>query len=413
MHSRTIVLAIAGLAACGGGGSVDPADAGLANADAPGAIDARPDAVACSNVLVGLGGACMSAPVGVTPPSPEVPIAEVAWTDGAFAIVWIDRDGGGTRRIYLTRVDVAGAPLGTTQLSTASADVYNPTVAWSGSELGVAWTDSGKDVWFVRVAADGTPIGVPAAITEPTADAAGVAIAWGGDRWGLVWGDTREGVSKVFFAAISAMGVKLTADVRVSAAPLRSWLPALVWTGTDFAIAYREDSGTFTGRIFLAFVDAMGNGGGIGPISDVVAWVDAPTIAWNGTQLAIVWDDDRVTDRELYAAFFDAGGVEAGPDVRLTASAGYSENASIAWHDGAYRVVWEDDLSTGAQGLLGADIDAAGTKLTPDVDLASTILSPASPRLRWAGDRWGVFWQIAVSIDPAMRQVVYATVTSP
>jgi hypothetical protein len=424
MRWSSIVVAggIVGVAACGDGAGA-PADATPTAADAmPVVADAPaadavppdatpPDAVPCANVLAGLGGDCMSAPVAVTTPSSETPNAEIAWTGSEYAIVWVDRDAGGARRIYLTRVDASGAGLGTVQLSQGTPDVYNPAIAWNGGEHGVTWTDSSNDVWFLRVSASGAAIGTPAVISEAAADAQGVAIAWGGDRYGVTWHDGRNGNSEIYFAALDATGAKLTSDVRVTTTSARSWMPVLAWTGGAFAIAYREDASTFSGRIFLALVDAAGVAAGGGVVSDAAAWVDGPTISWNGAQLVVVWDDNRATDRDLYAAFLDGAGVEAGPDVRITTTPTYSDEAMVAWNGTTYRVVWQEDIEPGPMAIQAADLDTAGTKLTTDVELAQGGLSPGMPRLVWTGDRYGVFWQVPV--DASTRQLLYATLTPP
>jgi hypothetical protein len=384
-------------------------DAALVDASPPDA--SPPDAAPCANPLPGLGGECLSTPVGVTTPSAETPNAEIAWTGTEFAIAWVDRDAGGARRIYVTRVDATGAPLGTTQMSEGSGDVNNPAIAWSGAELGVTWTTSSNDVYFVRATAAGDRIGTPAQISEAAANAQGIAIAWSGDRYGLAWHDGRDGNSEIYFAALDAMGVKLTADVRVTNTAARSWTPSMVWTGTGFAIVYREDTSSFSGRVNLALVDATGAGAGGTPISDVAAWIDGPALAWNGSQLVVVWDDNRATDQELYLQYLDGSGVEQGSDVRITMTTTYSDDAVVAWNGSTYRVAWQENIEPGPFGLDVADLDTVGTKLTGDVELVQSGLSPAMARLFWIGDRYAVFWQVPLAAN--MRQLMYATLTPP
>jgi hypothetical protein len=236
-----------------------------------------------------------------------------------------------------------------------------------------------------------------------------VQIAWTGTRYGLAWHDQRPGNSEIYFAAVDAAGVKLTADVRVSTSPARSWMPSIVWTGAGFAIAYTEDASTFANRVFLALVDADGAGAGGAPISDVSAWVGEAMASWSGDRLAVVWDDDRSGDRDIYTTFLSAAGVEQGPDARITATAEYSDEPFVAWNGAEYRLLWQEHLAAGGFATAAADLDTSGARLTADALLGQSGLSPGRPRIAWIGDRHAVLWQVPVGTS--QRQLLFATIT--
>ena len=80
----------------------------------------------------------------------------MAWTGSQYAMSWID-DRTGYTEVYFMRVSAAGVKASSDMMITANM-AYNgrPSVAWSGSEIGLAWeftdTEFGiSDVLFTRI----------------------------------------------------------------------------------------------------------------------------------------------------------------------------------------------------------------------------------------------------------------------
>ena len=411
MRNAFIVMA---LAACGDSATrpdalVDWSDATPDPEDAPDAPDAPPDAppphdAPCATPVTALGD-CRGAIVPVTPPSSETPNAEVVWTGTDYALAWIARDAQDARRVYLGRLDTTGTALSSVAISEGTTDVYNPVIAWSGSELAIAWCDSSNDVYFLRATAAGAPIGSPQQVSEAAANAQGVQMAWNGARYGLAWHDQRAGNSEIYFASLDATGTKQTADVRVTTSAARSWTPHLAPTATGFAIAWTEDASTFVNSVGVVRVDNAGAGVGV-TVTDVSSWIgDARLLDRTGT-LAIVWDDNRATDRDIYFTRVDANGAEPASDVRLTTTAAFSDQPFLAWNGTRYRLAWQES----GVGLSLADLDTTGVKSTADTMLVATPLSPARPRLVWTGDHYGVFWQ-SIGATSDERRLYFTTLT--
>ncbi len=75
-------------------------------------------------------------------------------------------------------------------------------------------------------AADGNPV-------DPS-------LAWTGLHYALAWTDHRTGLPQIWFARLTPDGDKVGDDVQLTHAPEGAQEPSLVWTGTDYAVAYAE-----------------------------------------------------------------------------------------------------------------------------------------------------------------------------
>ena len=76
-------------------------------------------------------------------------------------------------------------------------------------------------------------------------------MVWTGSEHGVAWHDNRDGVdSEIYFARISADGVKVGSDVRITSAGYSS-VPSLVWSGSEYGVAWQDDRNG-DGEIYFA-----------------------------------------------------------------------------------------------------------------------------------------------------------------
>lgn len=68
------------------------------------------------------------------------------------------------------------------------------------------------------------------------------SLVWTGTEYGVTWYDYRDGNQEIYFARISASGAKQGDDLRLTNADGRySESPSLVWTGTEYGVAWADD----------------------------------------------------------------------------------------------------------------------------------------------------------------------------
>jgi hypothetical protein len=158
-----------------------------------------------------------------------------------------------------------------------------PSLAWSGSEFGVAWQDTKNDnyeIYFGRVSSAGAKVGTDLRVTSDANYSTLPSLVWTGSEYGVAWADNRNGVSEIYFARISVAGAKVGSDVRVT-----------------------TTSGGNT----------------------------APSLAWSGSEFGVSWQDSRNINFEIYFVRISSAGVKVGTDLRITSDASESIDPSLTW----------------------------------------------------------------------------------
>ena len=110
-------------------------------------------------------------------------------------MTWAE-NGGGSRFAYFATLDAVGSLVsGPVQLSNGQTATLGPSVAWSGEEFGVAWPDTrdgNGEVYFTRVDAAGAEIGSEMRLTNSSAESVPGPLVWTGDGFAVAWSETPE-----------------------------------------------------------------------------------------------------------------------------------------------------------------------------------------------------------------------------
>jgi hypothetical protein len=153
------------------------------------------------------------APTAVTPTTPVL----AAGGSGQFGIAWYEYRDGAEPEIYFARLSAAGVKLGTElRVTNAAGQSFTPTVAWSGAEWGLAWDDlrSGdEEIWFARVSAAGVKQGSDIRVTNSAEPSRDPSIVWAGGKFGVAWSDWRDGGNaEIYFTPIGCDCVDADVD---------------------------------------------------------------------------------------------------------------------------------------------------------------------------------------------------------
>jgi hypothetical protein len=218
-------------------------------------------------------------------------------------------------------------------------------------------------------------------------------IVWTGSEYGLVWTDSQLGNPQIYFARLDASGAMIGGDLRLSQGAARADSPRIAWNGTEFAVAW-EDERDLNAEIYFARVDAAGNKIG----NDTRVSVDDsqsadPRIAWNGNDWGIIWPDRRSgLQLQLYFARMSALGVEIGDDVRVTLTGEDAARPSIQWTGSEYAVSWMDSRE-GENEVYLALLDQSGANLSGDLRITAEAGASAFPEVAWTGSHLGFAWR--------------------
>ena len=283
------------------------------------------------------------------------------------------------------------------RVTNAPLDSVYPSVAWTGSEYGVAWydkRDGNYEIYFGKLSASGAKIGSDVRVTDAALDSVYPSLVWTGSGYGLSWFDSRDGNNEIYFARLDASGAKIGSDVQVTNDSAYSRYPSLVWTGSEYAISWADNrDGNY--EIYFARLDA--SGAKIGAevrVTNEITTSMHPSLVWTGSEYGVSWYDIRDGNAEIYFARLDASGTKIDSDVRLTNAAGSSSDPSLVWTGSEYGVSWYDDRDGNAE-IYFARLDVSGGKISSDVRVTNSVGSSLYPSLAWTGTDYGVFWEDA------------------
>jgi MYXO-CTERM domain-containing protein len=336
-------------------------------------------------------------------------IAPALAFDGTnYLVVWQDRRGGFSYDVYGTRVSKAGTPLDGAgiQISAAANDQLAPAVAFDGSNYFVVWSDGRwgtPDIYGSRVSTLGVvldPSGI--GVSSMTANAQTTpSMAFDGTNYVVVWADTRAGNSDLYAARVTPAGALLdtTGFVITAGAPAApEQAPAVTCTAAGACFAVWQDQRNGNWDVY----GARFSGTSITDLQGIRISIAAndestPSVAFNGTDYLVVWQDNRaVSSWDVYGARVSGAGVVLDTSgIAISTAANDQITPRVAWMAPSYLVVWEDKRSGGTNpgDIYGARVDATGAVL----DAAGFVVSAAAneqktPSVAADGTNFFVVW---------------------
>jgi hypothetical protein len=218
----------------------------------------------------------------------------LAWTGTEFGVAWHEYQSFENDEIYFARISDSGVKIGGDVRVSYTSYEYSfcPSLAWTGSEFGVSWYDytvSDPDIFFKRIATDGNTIGPELRLYQDNEWSAVPSLVWAGTEFGVSWAEGRDGNLEIYFARISASGQKIGSDLRVTFYPGSSDLPSLVWTGSEFGVAWEDDRyGYGHDEIYFTRFTLDTDGDGVGDEEETSVYL-TDFLDWDT-------DDDGISD---------------------------------------------------------------------------------------------------------------------
>lgn len=157
-----------------------------------------------------------------------------------------------------------------------------------------------------------------------------------------------------------------------------SLFPAVAALDDGFGVAWQDERSPH--GVYYARLDAAGARTGADvPLATASGLASTPQLAWNGSQLGVVWEDFEAGGFVVDAARFDGDGAPIGAPVKLSTPGVISRRPAIT-ADGDWVAAWvvtddtdDEDIWIGrllAEGTAGAPIqitDAAGSQYAPSI----------------------------------------------
>jgi hypothetical protein len=317
----------------------------------------------------------------------------VLWTGSEFALVWEEFDGSIYGGIYFTRYDPRGNSLqGNTQVSGTSFAAWGPSIAWTGTEYGIAWLDTRNtdfEIYFARLDSGGHKIGPDVRVTDSLGRSTNPHIVWNGTSYGILWIDERDGDPELYFVTLDRSGNKLSNDLRITDSIGSTDDPSLCWTGSEFGVAWSDQSIGY--GLYFARLDPMGST--LAPEVQVTFVNSADqTLIWNGTQYALAWSTGDTHD--IYLTSLDAMGSRIGSDVLLVHRPESSGHPFLSWTGEEYGLTWTIDAGSYDTTIAFARYDFTGFILGDPFNVTTypAFLASSANSHVWTGKEDGIVW---------------------
>jgi len=300
---------------------------------------------------------------------------------GQWLTVWRDNRNGGYADIYGCRINSSGTVTDEDGIliSTSAQSQSKPAVAYDGTNYLVVWEEArsggySKDIYGMLIDASGKQLNEDAiAISTSTGSQLYPAAAFDNDSTFLVvWQDDRSGSqSDIYGARVSTSGNVLDPPgIAISTATGRQQFPSVASDGTNFLVIWGDERGgsVSTDDIYGTLVQPNGNV--LSPSGNVIAddanWQDNPSVAFDGTNYMVVWDDygSGTFDEDIYGVRVNQSGNPIDASSIAISTADNGQYRPVVAFDGTnYLVVWFDKRTNNASDIYGTRVDQSGTVL--------------------------------------------------
>lgn len=283
-----------------------------------------------------------------------------------FLVVWQDIRNGVDYNIYGARVDTMGTILDPDciLISTAAVNQQFPKVAYSGSNYLVVWQDRRfSNIYGARVDTSGVvlePSGftISGAIWEQESP----SVIFGTENYFVVWHDWRNVAnSGIYGTRVTTSGVVLNPlGIQISYMDGYEELhPSLSFNGRNYLVVWYRNFGLLYG----AFVDTSGQVLDSLAISKTIDHESHASIASDGSGYFVVWQDSRNPSFDIYGARVDSSGIvldTAG--IPVSTAEGDQVYPSVAFDGTDYIILWEDYRNVFSD-IHGARVSTEGVVL--------------------------------------------------
>jgi len=264
----------------------------------------------------------------------------------AVHIVWQD-ERNGNDEIYYKRSQDAGVSWGAdTRLTNNSNISESPSVTVSGLNVLVVWEDrrdGNKEIYFKRSSDGGSSWGSDTRLTNNTEDSEKPSISVSGENVHVLWSDRRDGNDEIYYKRSTNSGVSWQADIRLTNYILFSGYVSVWATGSFVHCTWQESR---DGNYEIYYKRSTDAGGNWGPDKQLTIQEDdqqLPSITSSGSNVHIVYFDNRNSNPEIYYTRSTDNGSNWSPETRLTNNVAYSYYPSVAVGGSFVHVVWREN----------------------------------------------------------------------
>ncbi|MEO0071632.1 MAG: hypothetical protein ABIK39_06070, partial [candidate division WOR-3 bacterium] len=281
----------------------------------------------------------------------------------------------------------------------------SPAVAFDGTNYLLVWQDNRSSSEFDIYGALVTPDGVvlqPGGIAISTAAFVqfSPAVAFDGTNYLVVWQDSRSGNSSdIYCARVTPDGVLLDPDgIPITTAENSQLAPTVAFDGTNYLVVWQDQRNGETSDIYGARVTPNGvvlDTAGIA-ISTAVNQQEFPVVAFDGTNYLVAWQDNRSGNNlDIYGTRVTQEGIVLDTTgIPISTAVDKQEFPAVSFDGTNYLIVWQDSRSGGRYDIYGARVTQDGIVIdSVGFTVSSDSGRQGSPAVAFDGTNYLVVWQ--------------------
>ncbi len=325
----------------------------------------------------------------------------VAAFDGAnYFVAWNDGRRGFSSDIYGSRVTASGSVLDPNgiPICTDSSNQGTASIGFDGSNYFVVWMDERSGYYHIygaRVTKSGIVLDPNGILISPnTGSQYYPSIGFDGTNFFVVWRDSAD----IYGTRVDTSGHVIdSTGIAISTAPSRQDFPSVAFDGVNYLVVWLDGRGgsgyadIYGTRVSSSGIVLEPNGIAISTASNDQVY---PSIAFDGSRYLVVWQDRRSSSPQIYGTRISTSGTVLDPNGILISIAGYGQYYPSVAFDGAnFLVTWQDTRSANRD-IYGARVDTAGVVLDPNgIALCMIANSQVYPSVASDGTDYLVVWQ--------------------
>lgn len=238
-------------------------------------------------VRLGADGTKLGSDIQITDDEARDRSPDLVWADGEYGLVFSRDD----REIRFLRLDPSGNPLSSEVVVTESSRAVAPSLHWTGFEYGLAWTDYRScqeciNLYFTRLDRSGSKKIPEVPITQYGSGSSFYgtpSVAWDGSNYGIAW--THQ---LVYFFLVNPSGEVTYASTPVNdVSNQSSYDTFLIWNGSEYGLLWNH----LAGYTYVYFTRLDAGGAELGPDVEIASLQDyglvghyARHLRWTGSE---------------------------------------------------------------------------------------------------------------------------------
>ncbi|MBL0108722.1 MAG: T9SS type A sorting domain-containing protein [Ignavibacteria bacterium] len=260
-------------------------------------------------------------------------------------VVWQDDRNGNTEIYYKRSIDEGGSWEADTRLTNNASSSVSPSVTVSGPAVHVVWFDNrdgNEEIYYKRSLDFGGSWGTDIRMTNNSAISRNPSVTASGSAAHVVWEDNREGNWEIYYKGSIDEGVNWDPDTRLTNNTANSWYPSVSSSGSDVHIVWSDDRDGNLEIYYKGSINKGVNWDADTRLTNNSAASRTPSVTVSGQAVHVVWDDRRGgASGEIYYKRSTDAGVSWIADTQLTVNIA-SQNPSVSVSGTAVYVVWKD-----------------------------------------------------------------------